>query len=205
MYSLFNLTFMYVGIFVAISVTRFGKIQPRWQKTKCIWAIFWIAYLVFAKLLFQLWHFYVMRQIVIVVNGQSLNSNLVTLVAIIKIMKSISISHQICMLCPHGSLQRWIRHIILTNYLPTYRPTYLSISLYRVTINSQEQIHELWMAECGPQRYFVIRREAAEELAAAFPKSFWQGTIKNVNRFAKKCLPAAACLLTYLLTYLLAC
>ena len=36
--------------------------------------MFRIAYLVFGKLLHQLWHFYATGQIVIVVNGQRLNS-----------------------------------------------------------------------------------------------------------------------------------
>ena len=42
---------------------------------KNLWAIFWIAYLAFGTLLSQLWHFYATRKIVIVVNGQRLNSN----------------------------------------------------------------------------------------------------------------------------------
>ena len=39
-------------------------------------AIFWMAYFVFGKLLYQLCHFYAMWQIVIVVNGQRLKSNI---------------------------------------------------------------------------------------------------------------------------------
>ena len=41
-----------------------------------LWEIFWIAYLVFGKLLYQLWHFYTARQIVIVVKGQRYYSNI---------------------------------------------------------------------------------------------------------------------------------
>ena len=37
---------------------------------------FWIAYLVFGKLLYQLWHFFATGQIVDVVNGQRLNNNI---------------------------------------------------------------------------------------------------------------------------------
>ena len=38
-----------------------------------VWAIFWTAYLVFDKRLYQLWYFYAVGQIFIVVNGQRLN------------------------------------------------------------------------------------------------------------------------------------
>ena len=47
---------------------NFGKI------IKSIWAISWKAYLVFSNILCQLWHFYATGPIVIVVNGQRLNS-----------------------------------------------------------------------------------------------------------------------------------
>ena len=50
-----------------------------WQKHRSIWATFWIAYLVFSKLLYQLWHFYATGQIVIVVNGQRLNSIIIAI------------------------------------------------------------------------------------------------------------------------------
>ena len=49
----------------SISVTRFGEISPLWQNYKSLWAIFWMAYLVFGKPLYQLWHFYAMGQIAI--------------------------------------------------------------------------------------------------------------------------------------------
>ena len=58
------------------SVTRFGEILQLWQNCKSVWAIFGMAYLVFGKLLHQLWHFYAKLQIFIVVNGQRLNSNI---------------------------------------------------------------------------------------------------------------------------------
>ena len=58
------------------SVTRFGEILPLWQNLKSFWAIFWMAYLVFGKRLYQLRHFYATGQVVIVVNGQRLNSNI---------------------------------------------------------------------------------------------------------------------------------
>ena len=38
------------------SVTRFAEISPLWQKNKSPWAIFWIAYLVFSKLLYHCSH-----------------------------------------------------------------------------------------------------------------------------------------------------
>ena len=43
---------------------------------KIPWAIFWMVYLVFIKLLYSHWHFYVTGQIVIAVNGQRLNNNI---------------------------------------------------------------------------------------------------------------------------------
>ena len=49
------------------SVTRFGKISPLRQLLK-VFGQFLRAYLVFGKLLHQLWHFYATGQIVIVVN-----------------------------------------------------------------------------------------------------------------------------------------
>jgi len=60
---------------VPISVTRFGEISPLCQNFKSLWAIFWMSYLVFGKLLSRLWHFYATGQIFIVVNGQRLHSN----------------------------------------------------------------------------------------------------------------------------------
>ena len=57
------------------SVTRFGEISPLCQKFQSLWAIFWMSYLVFGKLLSRLWHFYATGQIFIVVNGQRLHSN----------------------------------------------------------------------------------------------------------------------------------
>ena len=39
-------------------------------------AIIWMAYLVLGKLLYQFWHCYATGQIVIVVNGQRLNSDI---------------------------------------------------------------------------------------------------------------------------------
>ena len=61
-----------------VSVTRFGEISPLWQTFKSLWAIVWMAYLVFAKRLYQLWHFYATAQIVIAVNSHRLNSNRAT-------------------------------------------------------------------------------------------------------------------------------
>ena len=61
---------------LVISVTRFGKISPLCQNFKSLWAIFWMFYLVFGKLLSQLWHFYATVQIAIVVNGNLLNHNI---------------------------------------------------------------------------------------------------------------------------------
>ena len=57
------------------SVTRFDEISTLWQK-KVFGEFFWIAYLVFGKLLYQLWNFYATGQIFIVVNGQILNKNM---------------------------------------------------------------------------------------------------------------------------------
>ena len=59
---------------MAFSVTRFGEISPLRQNKKSICANSWIGYLVFSKLLYQLWSFHAIEQIVIVVNGQRLNS-----------------------------------------------------------------------------------------------------------------------------------
>ena len=42
---------------------------------KCLWANFWIVYFVFGKLFYPLWHFYASGQIVIAVNGHTLNNN----------------------------------------------------------------------------------------------------------------------------------
>ena len=58
------------------SVTGFGQISPLWPNFISLWAICWMAYLVYGKLLYQLWHFYATGQIVIAVNGQRLNSNI---------------------------------------------------------------------------------------------------------------------------------
>ena len=57
------------------SVTRFDEISTLWQK-KVFGEFFWIAYLVFGKLLYQLWNFYATGQIFIVVNGQILKKNM---------------------------------------------------------------------------------------------------------------------------------
>ena len=59
-------------------VTRFGEISPLWQNFKSLWAIFLMVHLLFCKILVQLWHFYAIGQIVIVVNGQRLNSYIAT-------------------------------------------------------------------------------------------------------------------------------
>ena len=59
-------------------VTRFGEISPLWQNFKSLWAIFLMVHLLFCKVLVQLWHFYAIGQIVIVVNGQRLNSYIAT-------------------------------------------------------------------------------------------------------------------------------
>ena len=40
------------------SVTRFGEIATLWQNFKSLWAFFCTVYLIFDKLLYQLWHFY---------------------------------------------------------------------------------------------------------------------------------------------------
>ena len=57
------------------SVTRFVEILPLWQNFKSLWGTFWMGYLAFGKLLYQLWNFYATGQIVIVVNSQRLNTN----------------------------------------------------------------------------------------------------------------------------------
>ena len=57
-------------------MTRFGEISPLWQNFKSLWAIVWVAYFVFVKLLYQLWRFYANGQIVTAVNGQRLNSKI---------------------------------------------------------------------------------------------------------------------------------
>ena len=54
---------------------HFVKISPLCQNFQSLWAIFWMSYLVFGKLLSRLWHFYATGQIFIVVNGQRLHSN----------------------------------------------------------------------------------------------------------------------------------
>ena len=63
-----------VSVKVKNSVTRFGEISPLWQYFQSLWAIFWMVYLVFGKLLYLLWHFYATGQIGIAVNGQRLNN-----------------------------------------------------------------------------------------------------------------------------------
>ena len=57
----------YLWFYDLLSVTRFGEI---WLNLNSLWAIFWIAYLVFGIVLYHLWHFYATGQIVKVVNGQ---------------------------------------------------------------------------------------------------------------------------------------
>ena len=56
-------------------MTRFVEILPLWQNFKSLWGTFWMGYLAFGKLLYQLWNFYATGQIVIVVNSQRLNTN----------------------------------------------------------------------------------------------------------------------------------
>ena len=56
---------------ISFSVNRFGEISH----LQSIWVIFWMVYLVFGKRLYVLWRFYALAQIVIVVNGQSLNNS----------------------------------------------------------------------------------------------------------------------------------
>ena len=53
-------------------MTRFGNIL------KVFGQYLWLVYLIFDKLLYQLWHFYAIAQIVIDVNGQRLNNNIET-------------------------------------------------------------------------------------------------------------------------------
>ena len=43
---------------------------------KSLWAISWMVYFVFGKLLYPLWHFYASGQIVFAVNGHTLNNNI---------------------------------------------------------------------------------------------------------------------------------
>ena len=52
-------------------MTIFGEISPLWQNFKSLRAIFWMAYLVIGKLLYQFWHF-----LCYWTNGQRLNSNI---------------------------------------------------------------------------------------------------------------------------------
>ena len=54
------------------SVTKFGQFG---KILKAFGQFFWMVYLIFGRLLYQLWHFYVNGQIVIVVNRQRLKNN----------------------------------------------------------------------------------------------------------------------------------
>ena len=44
-------------LWITIIVTRFGENSPLWRKIESIWVTLLIAFLVFGKLLYQLWHF----------------------------------------------------------------------------------------------------------------------------------------------------
>ena len=69
------LSYTLAHTYVENSVTRFVEILPLWQNFKSLWGTFWMGYLAFGKLLYQLWNFYATGQIVIVVNSQRLNTN----------------------------------------------------------------------------------------------------------------------------------
>ena len=60
---------------MAGSVTRLATFHQFGKKLKVFGQFVWIAYLVFGKLLYQLWHFYATGQIFIFVNGQRLKGN----------------------------------------------------------------------------------------------------------------------------------
>ena len=68
---------------MAGSVTRLATFHQFGKKLKVFGQFVWIAYLVFGKLLYQLWHFYATGQIFIVVNGHRLNSNIANLVTLL--------------------------------------------------------------------------------------------------------------------------
>ena len=60
---------------ISPAVTRFDEISQLWQNFKSL-CNFLLFYIIFGELLYQLWHFYAIRQIVIVVNVQRLNNNI---------------------------------------------------------------------------------------------------------------------------------
>ena len=62
-------------ILAANSVTRLGDFCQRGEILKVFGQLFGMAYFVFGKLLYPLWHFYATGQIFIVVNGQRWNTS----------------------------------------------------------------------------------------------------------------------------------